>query len=40
MSTKRKVSLRELDFNNMGSWPREYKIGFCVLIGLLPCRLL
>lgn len=35
MSAKRKVSLRELDFNNMGSWPREYKIGFCVLVGLL-----
>nr|WP_238346343.1 type 4a pilus biogenesis protein PilO [Luteimonas saliphila] len=29
------MSLRELDFNNMGAWPREYKIGFCVLIGLL-----
>ena len=40
MSTKRKVSLRELDFNNMGSWPREYKIGFCVLIGLLVFGLL
>ncbi|WP_149196256.1 type 4a pilus biogenesis protein PilO [Luteimonas suaedae] len=35
MSQKRKVSLRELDFNNAGSWPREYKIGFCVLLGLL-----
>lgn len=35
MSQKRKVSLRELDFNNTGSWPREYKIGFCVLVGLL-----
>ncbi|WP_043689152.1 type 4a pilus biogenesis protein PilO [Luteimonas huabeiensis] len=29
------MSLRELDFNNTGSWPREYKIGFCVLVGLL-----
>ncbi|MCD9033339.1 type 4a pilus biogenesis protein PilO [Luteimonas sp. Y-2-2-4F] len=35
MSQKRKISLRELDFNNTGSWPREYKIGFCVLVGLL-----
>ncbi|WP_407352560.1 type 4a pilus biogenesis protein PilO [Luteimonas sp. R10] len=35
MSQKRKVSLRELDFNNAGAWPREYKIGFCVLLGLL-----
>lgn len=40
MSTKRKMSLRELDFNNMGSWPKEYKIGFCVLIGLLVFGLL
>ncbi|NZA28213.1 type 4a pilus biogenesis protein PilO [Luteimonas sp. SJ-92] len=29
------MSLRELDFHNTGSWPREYKIGFCVLLGLL-----
>lgn len=35
MSQKRKVSLRELDINNAGAWPREYKIGFCVLAGLL-----
>ena len=33
--SKRKMSLKELDFNNIGSWPREYKIGFCVLVGLL-----
>ena len=33
--SKKKVSLRELDFNNMGSWPREYKIGFCVLLAAL-----
>ncbi len=35
MSQKRKMSLKELDFNNTGSWPREYKIGFCILMGLL-----
>nr|WP_220486667.1 MULTISPECIES: type 4a pilus biogenesis protein PilO [unclassified Luteimonas] len=29
------MSLKELDFNNTGSWPREYKIAFCVLLGLL-----
>ena len=40
MNAKRKMSLRELDFNNMGSWPKEYKIGFCVLIGLLVFGLL
>lgn len=33
--SKRKMSLKELDFNNAGSWPREYKIGFCVLLALL-----
>jgi type IV pilus assembly protein PilO len=29
------MSLKELDFNNTGSWPREFKLGFCVLVGLL-----
>lgn len=33
--SKRKMSLKELDFNNTGSWPREYKIGFCVLVCVL-----
>ena len=33
--SKRKMSLKELDFNNIGSWPREYKVGFCVIVGLL-----
>lgn len=33
--SQRKMSLKELDFNDMGGWPREYKIGFCVLIGVL-----
>ena len=33
--SKKKVSLRELDVNNMGSWPRGYKIGFCVLLAAL-----
>lgn len=33
--SQRKMSLKELDFNNMGAWPREYKIGFCVLVGVL-----
>ena len=26
-------SLKELDFNNIGAWPQNAKIGFCVLIG-------
>lgn len=33
--SQRKMSLRELDFNNPGLWPKEYKIGACVLVGLL-----
>ena len=33
--SKRKMSLKELNFNNTGSWPREFKLGFCVLVGLL-----
>ena len=34
MSAK-KFSLRELDFNNMGSWPQQAKVGFCVIVALL-----
>lgn len=36
--SKKKVSLKDLgqlDFNNIGSWPREFKVGFCVFVGLL-----
>ena len=33
--SKRKMSVKDLDFNNIGSWPREYRIGFCLLVGLL-----
>ena len=33
--SKRKMSLKELNFNNTGSWPREFQIGFCVLVGAL-----
>ncbi|MBA2238718.1 MAG: type 4a pilus biogenesis protein PilO [Lysobacter sp.] len=29
------MSLKELDFNNIGSWPQKAKIGFAVLIGLV-----
>lgn len=31
MSNK-KISLKELDFNNMGSWPQQARIGFCAII--------
>ena len=30
--SKKKLSLRELDFNNIGSWPQNAKIGFCVIV--------
>ncbi len=33
--SQKKMSLKDLDFNNVGSWPQQYKIGFCVLIGAL-----
>jgi type IV pilus assembly protein PilO len=33
--SKRKMNLKELDFNNTGSWPQEFKLGFCVLVTLL-----
>ena len=33
--SQKKVSLKDLDFNNMGGWPQQAKIGFCVIIGLL-----
>lgn len=31
----KKIDLRNLDFNNAGSWPLGLKIGFCFLLGLL-----
>ena len=33
--SKRKMSLKELDFNNIGSWPQQAKIGFCVIVSLV-----
>lgn len=32
---KKKMSLKELDFNNAGSWPREWQFGFCFALGML-----
>lgn len=31
----KKVDLKNLDFNNIGSWPQQAKIAFCALIALL-----
>jgi type IV pilus assembly protein PilO len=33
--SNKKISLRELDINNIGAWPRNAKIGFCVMIAVL-----
>lgn len=32
---KKKMSLKDLSFNNTGNWPREFKLGFGALVGLL-----
>jgi len=32
---RQKISIRDLDFNNTGSWPREYKLGFCAIVVLV-----
>ena len=31
----KKINIKELDFNNIGGWPQQAKIGLCVIIGLL-----
>lgn len=33
--SKKQLSLRELDFNNIGQWPQNAKIGFCAVLALL-----
>jgi type IV pilus assembly protein PilO len=33
--SQKKVKISDLDFNNIGNWPQNYKVGFCVLVGLL-----
>lgn len=32
--SKRKMSLKELNFHNTSVWPREFKLGACVLLSL------
>ena len=34
MSQKKKVKISDLDFNNIGGWPQQAKIVFCVLLAL------
>jgi len=32
--SKRKFGIKDLDFQNTGNWPQEWKIGFCVVVAL------
>ena len=32
---KKKTSLKDLDFNNMGAWPQQFKLAFCALVALV-----
>ncbi|WP_024869492.1 type 4a pilus biogenesis protein PilO [Pseudoxanthomonas suwonensis] len=32
MSQKKKIKVSELDFNNIGGWPQQAKVMFCVLL--------
>ncbi|MGN6222290.1 type 4a pilus biogenesis protein PilO [Pseudoxanthomonas sp.] len=32
--SQKKASLKNLDINNIGAWPQNAKIGFCVIVGL------
>lgn len=32
--SQKKTSLRNLDINNIGAWPQNAKIGFCILVGV------
>jgi len=33
--SNKKISLKELDFNNIGSWPQQARIGFCAIIAVV-----
>ena len=33
--SQKKINLKELDFNNIGGWPQQAKVGLCVIIGVL-----
>ena len=35
MSTNKKINLKELDLNSIGSWPRQAQMIFCVLVALV-----
>ena len=33
--SQKKINIKALDFNNIGGWPQQARIGLCVIIGLL-----
>ena len=33
--SRAKMSVKDLNFQNTGSWPQEYKLGFCAIVVLL-----
>ena len=33
--SQKKINIKELDFNNIGGWPQQAKIGLCVIIGIV-----
>jgi type IV pilus assembly protein PilO len=33
--SRRKMAIKDLNFSNTGSWPREYKLGFCVIVAIV-----
>ena len=35
MSTNKKINLKELDINNIGAWPRQAQMGFCVIVAVI-----
>lgn len=32
---KKQIRLKDLDFNNIGSWPQQYKLAFCAIVGVV-----
>ncbi len=35
MNNKKKFSVRDLDINNIGGWPREAQLGFCAIVAVV-----
>ena len=33
--TWRQITLKELDINNIGGWPRQAQMGFCVIVAVI-----